>query len=257
MLAEDANREIPLDALEMQYYRALIHESALSGHLRIEDTAHRYGFSCRDVSSAMSQDSVALHAATASRAFRSACKNEEAAIAIWQSFDDGSVISHPFAPSSISRAQIGDWALHTDEGFLYKVRDMRRSRLPKETGGVLIGTYDMQRKIVYVVDTLPAPPDSVENEKSFERGFCGLQERMEEIKQLTQDNLFYIGEWHSHPESYDSTYSEADRQLFQWLDEKIRDESTPPLMLIAGQSEYSWYIGKIESKATWKFDEYR
>ena len=64
-------------------------------------------------------------------------------------------------------------------GFLDKVYAARIKKLPNETGGILVGTYDMQRKIVYVVDCLLAPPDSEEWPTGFIRGFQGLnsQER--------------------------------------------------------------------------------
>ena len=32
----------------------------------------------------------------------------------------------------------------------------------EKMGGVLIGVYDLQRQVVYVVDTIPSPPDSAE-----------------------------------------------------------------------------------------------
>jgi hypothetical protein len=67
LLAEDEKRAVRLDCLEMQYYRLLATEATLSGHLA-EATHFRYGPSCRDVSSAMPQHLVALHAAIGAKA---------------------------------------------------------------------------------------------------------------------------------------------------------------------------------------------
>ena len=60
-------RKVTLDALEMQFYRALLREEALSGRVGAGGQRHRYARSCGDTSSATPQDLVALHAAIASR----------------------------------------------------------------------------------------------------------------------------------------------------------------------------------------------
>jgi len=44
----------------------------------------------------------------------------------------------------------------------------RYAKLPNETGGVLMGTFDTSEKIIYVVLVLPSPPDSIERQQSFE-----------------------------------------------------------------------------------------
>jgi Prokaryotic E2 family A/ThiF family len=65
ILAEDKKRSLKLDHLEMQYYRELCHDDRLADHLAsVRKT--RYANSCRDVSSQISQDSVALLSAIAS-----------------------------------------------------------------------------------------------------------------------------------------------------------------------------------------------
>ena len=70
VLAEDTERAVPLDMLEMQYYRNLLHEPDLDGHLRRSDGQVRYANSCRDISATIPQDLIALQAAVCSRALR-------------------------------------------------------------------------------------------------------------------------------------------------------------------------------------------
>nr|MBC8505048.1 ThiF family adenylyltransferase [Chloroflexota bacterium] len=92
MLAEDDNCEIPLDALEMQYYRALLHQPALENHLFDPDTPGiRYGYTCRDLSSDISQDDVLSHAAIGSRAFKQLEDEKGALISIWRLFENGEI----------------------------------------------------------------------------------------------------------------------------------------------------------------------
>lgn len=63
LLAEDKNRTMQIDALEMQYYRAVANNKALDKHFHSSGQRNRYGQSCRDITSTLPQDLVALHAA--------------------------------------------------------------------------------------------------------------------------------------------------------------------------------------------------
>lgn len=91
LLAEDAARTIPLDLLEMQYYRQLTRDSKLANHLQGEQGAVRYGVGCRDRSGTIPQDLVALHAANGSRALRTALTLEDARITILKTDSVGSL----------------------------------------------------------------------------------------------------------------------------------------------------------------------
>ncbi len=71
-LSEDATRTIPLDCLETQYYRALIRDPGLSGHLAVNESRTRYARTCRDVSLSLPSHLVALHGAIGSQAVREA-----------------------------------------------------------------------------------------------------------------------------------------------------------------------------------------
>lgn len=94
---------------------------------------------------------------------------------------------------------LGGWTLCTDDAFLTKIRSLRRSKLPNETGGVLIGSFDLERRIIYLVDTIPSPPDSKEWPTLYIRGSSGLSREVKRIGERTAGMLQYIGEWHSHP----------------------------------------------------------
>ena len=161
ILAEDEKRETTLDFLEMQYYRHIINEPHLESHLRRNPERIRYATSCRDVSSTIPQDFVALQSAICSRAIHQVTSNKEASLSIWCTDGDQiNVQRHSFPVKNPISCKKGEWTLCTDEEVMDKVYKARAEKLPNETGGVLVGTYDMQRKIVYVVDCLPSPPDS-------------------------------------------------------------------------------------------------
>ncbi len=247
LLAEDAQRQLPLDQLEMQYYRRLINDPSLSEHMRRPNSRVRYGFSCRDLSSAIPQDLVALHAANGSRALHRVAQEDGAIIRMWRTaLDNFAVQEIVVEPSAVTEYQLNGWTLCTDRSLLDKIVGMRGAKLPKETGGVLIGSYDTQRKIVYVVDTVPSPPDSQEWPTVYIRGCRGLREHVDRIGTTTAGMLGYVGEWHSHPDGYGSRPSGDDRNVFAWLTEIMRPNGLPPLMLIAAEGEqFGWHLEEI------------
>ena len=248
ILAEDVERNITLDSLEMQYYRHLISENCLAGHLKRNHGRIRYATSCRDVSSTIPQDFVALQAAICSRAIHKITSNEQAFMSIWRIDEDQiNVQSYPFPVRNSIKCEIGDWTLCTDEGFIDKVQEARTNKLPNETGGVLVGSYDMQRKIVYVVDCLLSPPDSEEWPTHYIRGCQGLRSQVEKIQEITENQLEYVGEWHSHPPNCSVKPSPDDRKVFEWISDHMIVDGLPPLMLIVSDpGKYEFYLKELD-----------
>lgn len=247
LLVEDLERKTTLDILEMQYYRFLIQEPALANHLRQGDSQIRYARSCRDLSSNIPQDLVALHAAIVSRAIRTVPSDTKARIALWQTDTvELSTMMHRIDPPGTIERKINEWAVCTDQYLLNKMWRMRAEKLPNETGGILIGSFDMQRKIVYVLDLLPSPPDSTEWPTIYIRGCKGLTQQVSEIEKITAGMLGYVGEWHSHPCNCGCSPSGDDRKAFRWLARNRNIAGFPALMLIVGDhNQYCWYLGQI------------
>jgi hypothetical protein len=246
LLAEDSARSAPLDALEMQYYRALVCREALAGHFQRRDGNHRYGQSCRDVTSRIPQDQMALHAAIGSRALCQALSDDQSQITVWRADDHMAVTRIPIEPSDVLTWSICDWTVHTDSHLLGRLTELRQTRLPNETGGVLIGSYDLERRIAYIVDTLPSPPDSDEWPTLYIRGARGLKRRVDEIAAATDGALHYIGEWHSHPGLCTTTPSDDDLMVFAWITELMHADGFPAMMVIAGShGRASCFLGEM------------
>jgi hypothetical protein len=246
LLVENETRTAPLDWLEMQYYRTLITQPGLQRHLRDRRGAVPYAHTCRDVSSVIPQELVALHAALTARGLRLALDRAEGTITIWQTEDDDTVVRRhqvDATPAIDHRSQ--GWLVRTDQEFVNKVNDLRMARLPNETGGVLVGAYDHQRRIIYVVDLLPSPKDSTEWPTAYIRGCDGLADAVEAIGNVTARRLTYVGEWHSHPARHDCGASDEDRHAFAWLSAYMAQDGLPPLMLIVGDDHHAWYVGDI------------
>jgi len=246
MLGEDSAREVPLDWLEMRYYRELINNPELGDHLRRPAARVRYARSCRDLSSSLSQELVALHAAIGARAFRAALAADSAGISVWRTNEDDLSVAHlKIVPDEVVEEQVGEWTMVTDRSLLDKVAKTRLEKLPNETGGVIVGAHDMERMILYAVDVIPSPPDSTEWPNLYIRGCEGLAPRVEEIGQITDGQLGYLGEWHSHPRGHTPSPSTDDRKAFAWLREHMDVDGLPAVMLIVGERDHAWYVEQM------------
>jgi integrative and conjugative element protein (TIGR02256 family) len=248
ILAEDNERNVKLDMLEMQYYRGIVNEPNLERHLQRNGEHIRYGTSCRDVSNTIPQDLVALNSAIASRALKQIITNTEAIIGVWSTnLHDITTTKYCLPLGEVIEIQLKNWALKTDLLFIEKIHRIRTSKLPNETGGILIGSYDSARRIIYIVETIPAPVDSVEWPTVFIRGSKALQQELREVEQKTEGRLEYIGEWHSHPEGVAGIPSCDDRTAFAWLASIMQNDGFPALMLIASDdNHYNFYLGQMD-----------
>jgi hypothetical protein len=256
VLAEAKDRSVPLDAIEMQYYRAAATDPRLDGHLGTVPGRLRYGRSCRDITLEMPTHLVVMHAAIASQGVREAVEADTAVIRVWRCDPRTmQVILVDVPANGVYRQEIGGWTLLMDRALLGRLADLRGTKLPNETGGVLLGVYELSRRYVYVVDTIPSPPDSQEWPTLYIRGSEGLLAKVRAAGAASGGQLEYVGEWHSHPDGYDTSPSADDVTVFTWLTERMNDDGLPALMAIAGQGgASSWYLGRIATDAAWTLD---
>jgi integrative and conjugative element protein (TIGR02256 family) len=254
MLAEDEERQISLDCLELQYYRAVACQPELENHLAAPERAIRYSRSCRDLTARMPNHLVTLNAAIAANAVRHTLDVPTPAIEIWRAAPDTLAVTHAqIQPARVQAHQLGRWTLVVDAHLQARLTDLRLGKLPNETGGVLIGAYDFPRQIVYVVDTIPSPPDSEEWPTLYIRGAAGLAQEVQRISAVTDGQLGYVGEWHSHPDDCSCQPSDDDLKVFSWLTETLADDGKPSLMAIAGENRTSaWFLGEMLRSGGWE-----
>ena len=246
LLAEDKSRAVPLDSLEFQFYRGLLAQPELEGHLGGSTGRVRYAASCRDITSRVPDEQVSLLAAIGARAVRMALADDAAQIKIWKldprTFEVASV-SVPAVP--IGREEICGWTVIIDDALKEKLQSLRQAKLPNETGGVLLGSFDHEARRVYVVDTIPSPPDSKEWPTLYIRGSEMLEQDVGRVTKVTAGNVEYVGEWHSHPKKCSCRPSNDDIKVFAWLTEHMADEGQPALMAIVGDPGLCFYLGQI------------
>jgi integrative and conjugative element protein (TIGR02256 family) len=194
-----------------------------------------------------------LHGAIGAQAVRAVRQSDDATARIWRADPATcavSVVDVQVQP--VLRAVVGEWTFIVDAWLLQHLAELRISRLPNETGGVFLGAYDLPRKTVYVVDTIPSPPDSIEWPTLYIRGCDGLLDRVKAVSELTVQQLEYIGEWHSHPDQCGCNPSADDMKVFSWMTDRMSAAGLPALMAIIGQHGSSaWFLGRMESEPGW------
>ena len=115
----------------------------------------------------------------------------------------------------------------------------------------------IKNRIAYLVDIIPSPPDSVEWPTLYIRGSHGLENVVTRVRERTDNQLQYLGEWHSHPDAYGTEPSGDDKRVFGWLAEHTARDSNPPVMIIAGQKDIRIFVSSIDSWVLLKYGSKR
>lgn len=242
MLLESADRSITLDALEMQYYRLLIREKKLWNHLK-SDHKVLYSSTCRGASLVYPQDNAAIFSGLCSSAIKQISSSPNAAISMWV-YDDLSITRYKEIGEVFQEVDCNGWKIKISASLITQIYDQRKTKLPNETGGVLIGAYDYAHNICYIVDAIDSPSDSEEYPNSYVRGHNGLLKQIEQLEEITIGNLTYIGEWHSHPTA-STQPSKYDLILLKSISDYTLAQGNPGCMLIVGDSNFSVYLQSI------------
>lgn len=232
LLAENGARSITLRDLEAQYHRLVQSDPALEDHLRT-GPGLRYSGSCRALTNRIPATSAALLSALGARGLIEALKSDEAAVRIWKVAESGAVQVIQLRGAATHRLNLAEWSITYDDDVLAELARLRNSRLPRETGGVLLGIADMSRKSIHVAHALPEPEDSRGSPEGFERGVVGLKATVNRAVEASLHQLTYVGEWHSHPHKSSPLPSTIDLAQIVWLGSELEHEGLPGLMAIA------------------------
>jgi hypothetical protein len=248
LLAEDADHSITLQDLEAQYYRLVVCEPLLAGHLNTDTLGVRYSGSCRALTNRISASRAALLSALAARGIDDALTNDGASISVWTMNSNDEVRLIRRTADTVTRVQLGIWTLAYDVSLLTELAILRQHKLPNETGGVLLGIADMSRKSIHIAHALPEPEDSQGTQTCFERGVVGLPETLDRAIVATMHQLRYVGEWHSHPDRTSAMPSVVDINQLVWLNQELEKEGLPSLVAIAAQDgHFSFMLSNATS----------
>lgn len=233
ILSEGTEKATRIDDLEYQVACACVNEEYLKRVLEIQDEQEiRYSGACSDITTVLPQDRVATHSGIASSYIKGHAEQTEAMISVWELTDDSTVRRHTILTYKVKSAFIKGWNFRITQKATQKMKYWRAKKLNVETGGVLIGGFDTYNQIVYIVDVIPSPKDSVEEPYSYIRGFDGLKGQMEYINTVSGRRLNYVGEWHSHIGGI--TPSGIDKIALKEQSSEMSKAGLPGIMIIIG-----------------------
>lgn len=253
LLLEDQSGYIRCLSLEAQYYRAILTNNSWGKSHLVGNTGHYWvGAGCRDVTVALSNELVSLHASLLARQLRLLSSGEQAQIWVWAQDDStGAISAHEIPVANAVHAKVGKWTVWWDSSIERTLSQLRSNALPNETGGALVGFVDHKIRTISIVLAMNAPEDSVSSPYGFVRGIAGVEEQVRECRRRTGQVVSYIGEWHSHPEDCSSQPSSDDRRQLKYLSEVMARDGTPAIVLIVSRSTIT--VSLEQSNATVEF----
>jgi len=245
VIAEGADGGPRIDDLDVQFSYACATEPCLEGVMTSHQARRvRYAGGCSDLSAVLDQSAVVTLSAIASSRIRCIDAEQDSTVRVWRYEQQGpSVEVFDILPASVSvRDFAGGWQLRMSDSVVDHVRRFRLGKLPDETGGVLLGAFDVTRRVAYVVGVLPSPPDSEEWPTSYIRGSKGLRAQVDRVSRLSGGEIGYVGEWHSHPEGCLAALSNDDAEALAQLATTMGREGLPGVVMVVSDHEL-WEAG--------------
>lgn len=103
----------------------------------------------------------------------------------------------------------------------------------KETGGILIGTYNEAHDCAILSEILGPPSDSKRSRAKFFRGVKGLRDLL--LRRWRDQRTYYLGEWHFHPGGA-PVPSSVDHEQMKLIGKNPACMCPEPILLIMGQT---------------------
>lgn len=132
-------------------------------------------------------------------------------------------------------SETGDWQVRVSSVASKEMERLMHEQAPNETGGILLGQLDHNRRIIYVTQARSAPPDSTCSPTVFVRGTKGVRHTHSRAARRTGGIIGYIGEWHSHPAGPRSL-SEQDLAVAQRTRRRFQGSPFPALIIVIAPS---------------------
>lgn len=138
----------------------------------------------------------------------------------------------------IWRSQDGRFAVHLPSRVMQKTLKLCRHADGQETGGILVGVYDVLGQTALIHTACAPPRDSRSGPTWFQRGTRGLQERLQRIWQ--SHHSYYLGEWHYHPCAPPWPSVTDHQQMENIATSAAYACPEPVLLIIGGNSRTMW-----------------
>ncbi|MDL2328184.1 ThiF family adenylyltransferase [Desulfosarcina sp. OttesenSCG-928-A07] len=250
LLVEDKDRKIDLRCLEAHMYSTVLHNETVKDFWNIPAVMTSYAGSCRALTTRLAASQVQILSGLIAKKIGQVLKQADAKMIFWGINEDGSVNkieSIPGEPLPVTNN--GGWQVRILPYVGQQIIKKREEKLPNETGGSLLGIIDIPKKRVEVLGIIPPPEDSIESPVGFTRGTAGLYDVVMAAIARCNNEIRYIGEWHSHPEHMRNAPSPTDIEQLTFLTFTLGEDGYPGIQIIAGDDGLNVVIGQMDTGA--------
>jgi len=127
-------------------------------------------------------------------------------------------------------------AIHISKSVLNRIEEETKFHYPKEFGGVFIG---YKADLHFIITDILIPDQYKNGQTIFIREPGTLNERLSEIHRITNGEIQYLGEWHSHPNG-PTTPSRTDINAMQEIAKDKNINIDKPLLMIVEVGKISF-----------------
>lgn len=134
--------------------------------------------------------------------------------------------------AAVFQAQRAVVEVRLTDGALRLIEKEALASPNNETGGILIGRYEIDGNTAVVTAATEKPADSSSGRAWFQRGISGLTAR---LRARWASGEYYVGEWHSHPGGGPNPSGNDIREM-RSISIDACYKCPKPIMIIAGTS---------------------
>lgn len=248
-LIEGRGRSPNLDDLEAGLYDLAIDDQIISQWLvksaqnqlsgfedGFEDIT--VGLGCNSPTMKLADDIVSFHAASQTMIIKKVISGSQIDAGIFISMIDeqtGFTSCSSFYKiekyKTLPNGDTSGWKFRIKESLVNELTQKTISAAPNETGGILIGRINLRRKTVHITRVLDAPPDSEGYPYSFKMGVKDIPDHVVDIYKKTGHQIYYVGEWHSHPQG-GRVMSSQDLTAMRQIKTQMSKNGLPTIIMI-------------------------
>ncbi len=134
----------------------------------------------------------------------------------------------------------GNWKIVIRKDVSNNLKRLATESPDCETGGILLGQADRQKKILIIVDCIECV--GVKSSTGYHRFPNDLKYKFAKMEKQTAGMLHYVGEWHSHPQYCNCTPSPTDRSTMKELATLLVGDRLPALCAISNGNDAKLHV---------------
>ena len=233
MLIESKTKTTALSHIWAYIYHLSLSDPKLSSSLFSNQRNHVVlGQSCSSTTMIVDDATISSYAALMSLKLQSVLEIglNDSACFFQYSLEKYNIITSQIIVPMFQKLEAHDseWNVFILPDLVSKIRKTINQELPKETGGVLLGSIFFPSKEIFITELIEAPEDSVLETDSFKLGIQGLEPKVKSIEKTSYKHIIHLGTWHSHP--VETPASDLDRATHEEM--KSLRKNVPTCCLI-------------------------